>query len=189
MKKPRNKLDPNVEGSPNDHLLGELEQWDSAVIKNAAYFTVCKMTGPARHYRQVVVYRTFLEAHQVAGNDRQTLIYALTHEGRSCCIPRALYADVAVMWHQPHVLGYPNEVFRSFGEGPHPDWYAYSNGRTTGPWPTVEQAELVVLLMNCLAPEDWARCSPSDRATVTRTVTTLNEKLKEQGREPLVVPQ
>ena len=185
MAKTVRKLDTDAIGDPNSHLLGDLEQWDAAVIRSAAYFTFVRMRGPSRGDRQVIVYRTLPEVLALTRDDPQTLAYALTFEGRSTCIPREHYLEAAVIWGKMYQTELKPHIFRA---GEHNGWFVYNLGRTTGPWASSEQATLVGTSMNTLTPSAWKKLQGKTKVTVRNALLHLNQRLIEQGRAPIIPP-
>jgi hypothetical protein len=72
--------------TPNESLTGTLEEWEEAVFRNADLFAVIRYPS-----KQRTEHRTFAEAVAAAGDDQRALIYAVTAEGRYCCVPRHLW--------------------------------------------------------------------------------------------------
>jgi hypothetical protein len=62
------------------------DEWERAVIANAAYFTCFRRLGRGRCDKKV--FGTMGEALAEAAGDRRALVYAVTVSGRSTLVPR-----------------------------------------------------------------------------------------------------
>jgi hypothetical protein len=94
---------------PNESLTGTREQWEEAVFRHAAYFTVVRRLprkvkiAPVEFDRHE--YKTFPEALSDAGDDPQALVYAVFVEegvpgGRHFCIPRGEWEKYVQIWEE-----------------------------------------------------------------------------------------
>lgn len=81
---------------PNEFLLGTQAEWEEAVFRNAHHFSVFRYFGRGRRVSEV--FETFPEALKDAGDDYRALVYVVTLDGRSVCLPRKEWPNYQAIW-------------------------------------------------------------------------------------------
>lgn len=89
---------------PNEALSGTREQWEEAIFRHAAYFTVVRRLPRKAKFAAVEFdrheYKAFPEARLDAQDDPQALVYAVSAEGRHFCIPRGEWTKYTELWNE-----------------------------------------------------------------------------------------
>jgi hypothetical protein len=100
--------DPPRSSHENDHLLGTMEEWEDSVFLNAAYFTVCIVTGNRYESRVILRYNDWPTAVAVCKGVQErfrvrgALVYAVTEQERFVCLISSRWPHYQKLWEGKH---------------------------------------------------------------------------------------
>ena len=86
---------------PNECFTGTRDEWEEAIFRHAHHFNVFRLHRRVKlgmPVRETQVYPTFPEATADAGPDIQAMVYAVTENGDSFCVPRKLWGHYQQIW-------------------------------------------------------------------------------------------
>lgn len=105
-------LHQNQEPPAHNPPLENRKQWEAKVFSGASYFTVSRRIGPGKfntqEFRQLPdAMRAAVVAEKIDGkwrffHDPKAMLYAVTAEGRSFCIPPKEWLSYLTKWEKGH---------------------------------------------------------------------------------------
>jgi len=82
----------------SEALSGTLAEYERSVFRNNMHFTVFRHFGPGNRKSQI--FATFPEAIEFARQDVHMLVYVVSFDGRSVCLPRTEWDDYLKIWNE-----------------------------------------------------------------------------------------